>query len=458
MKLKYIIIILLAVAAAAMSVIYLRSDIKIPAGPWPAHNPQPPLANKVYSVKEITDILKANPESLKDKIVQIKGYHIDAVMGMGCEDFMELTDAEYVDLYKSMNAPGLSQSQRDDIAAKVKAEVPILLTGQTLVMPKDIFPTTYGIYQGRFYDTWATKTCQDGNQRFVIEKKIQELGASQDSFQVWDDGTAYVNGLVVDNVTGCEVDGICALIIQAGAEQVSLVYAAGDQSCSNTEAATWVQWGKNVNKGTRVKAYGKASKIPGTGGQYAPTYELTFCDSKDYFILGQNDPMPVGAYTDKFFNEVAKSKNDATVNQFLQAKQKGNWIAYQDLALGYEFSYPATWMSSQTTPGASWSASYHDVTQKGSPNYNLTLGFISEAQLATMGITYCGSYPNDQRCQSLTVGVITVMIDWGSNANAAIASVARPQGGVVTLEIEPVDDFSKAQFLSILKTFKFISR
>jgi len=43
-----------------------------------------------------------------------------------------------------------------------------------LSMPKEIFPTQAGVYEGHFYDS-EMKKCDDGEKRFVIEKKIQEL-------------------------------------------------------------------------------------------------------------------------------------------------------------------------------------------------------------------------------------------------------------------------------------------
>ena len=131
---------------------------------------------------------------------------------------------------------------------------------------------------------------------------------SANSFKTWDDGTGYVKGEVIDHVSGCEVDGACKLIVQTGNQKVALVYTEGDMQCLNTQAASWVNWGKNVNKGTVVKAYGSYKKL-------GSEQRLTFCDSKDYFILGENDPVPVGAYTEKFFDEVVERMGENEVKQ-----------------------------------------------------------------------------------------------------------------------------------------------
>lgn len=126
--------------------------------------------DKVYSVEEITQILKTNPEFLKNKSIKIKGYIVNGVMGMGCEDYYMLSDYKNVDLYKQKYDKNLSAEEKN----KIK-EMPILMTGRTLALPKDFTPTIYAIYEGHFYDKWATKKCKDGYNKFVMDKKIQEI-------------------------------------------------------------------------------------------------------------------------------------------------------------------------------------------------------------------------------------------------------------------------------------------
>ncbi len=111
--------------------------------------------------------------------------------------------------------------------------------------------------------------------------------AGADILKILDNGTAYVEGKVIDHTSGCEVDGACSIIVQVDGQKVALVYAEGDVECANTQAASWVKWGTNVKKDTVIKAYGAYTK-------QGDTSRLVFCGSKDYFILGENDPLPDG--------------------------------------------------------------------------------------------------------------------------------------------------------------------
>ena len=48
--------------------------------------------NKIYAVKEVVDILESNPTFLKDKSIQLEAFAVDAVGGMGCNDYQVITD------------------------------------------------------------------------------------------------------------------------------------------------------------------------------------------------------------------------------------------------------------------------------------------------------------------------------------------------------------------------------
>ena len=282
----------------------------------------------------------------------------------------------------------------------------------------------------------------------VQNNQSQTVSNSGNIFKVWDDGTAYVKGEVTDHISGCEVDGACKLIVKTDNQKIALVYAEGDFQCLNTQATSWVNWGENVNKGTVVKAYGAYKKL-------GSEQRLTFCDSKDYFILGANDPVPVGPYTEKFFDEVAKNKSEVYKNQFEEAQKSGRWETYKNELLGYQFSYPATWSMPQTTPDAPFTIQYHDFSTQNDDWYTITVGFISEVQLSTMGIDYCGAYPNDKRCETKKIGDLVAYIDWG-NSDTAFTKIPRPEGGVITLTLKPNSSEAKSFFVSILNTFKFI--
>jgi len=166
-------------------------------------SPKPNLINvsttsneKIYTVKETVDLLKSNPASLKDKSVQLEAYVVDGVMGMGCEDYQIITDKEYVEAFDNRYNNKLSQEERNK-AIEESRQAPVLLTGQTLAMPEGFFPTYHAIYQGHFYDKWATKTCGgDGYKRFVIEGKVKEIvSAKQPTYQT----KTIQTGLVIAN-------------------------------------------------------------------------------------------------------------------------------------------------------------------------------------------------------------------------------------------------------------------
>lgn len=305
-------------------------------------------------------------------------------------------------------------------------------------------------------------------QKSEVDISISPTISSPNNYnilKIWEDGTAYAKGEVIEHISGCEVDGACKLILKVNDQKVALVYAEGDFECLNMRAVSWVNWGQNVNNGTKIKAYGAYREMDNA-------HELTFCDSKDYFILGENDPVPVGAYTEKFFDEVGKRKREVYKNQFEEAQKSGKWITYKNTELGYEFSYPATWSIPQTTSGTPFTIQYHDFSSQNNNFYTITLGFISQAQLNLMGITYCGAYPDDtSRCESMKIGGANSTIDWGiivpitriikegkegkDTQIKASAWIPHPNGGIVTFELQPVTPESKESFYQILSTFRF---
>lgn len=89
-------------------------------------------------------------------------------------------------------------------------------------------------------------------------------------------------------------------------------------------------------------------------------------------------------------------------------------------------------------------------------------GYISQDQLNAMGITYCGAHPEDPRCESFMINQhLGFTIDWGlevpgTSQMKASAWISHPEGGVVTLELQPVVPKSKDLFKQILSTFKFL--
>jgi hypothetical protein len=110
--------------------------------------------SKIYTVSETVELLKTNPGSLKNRVIRLEAYVVNAVGGTGCRDYYVLAD-------KNKN---------------VSRQAPTLITGEASSMPGDFYPTYHAVYQGHFYDGWAMKDCgSDGYKRFVIEKKLREI-------------------------------------------------------------------------------------------------------------------------------------------------------------------------------------------------------------------------------------------------------------------------------------------
>lgn len=154
---------------------------------------------------------------------------------------------------------------------------------------------------------------------------------------------------------------------------------------------------------------------------------------------------------EKFFNEVEKGKGNVAKKQFEEAKKSGKWRTYRDVQLRYEFSFPATWSEPQTNPDAPFTIQYHDYSSQNDDWYTITLGYISEAQLATMGVDYCSVYLNDKRCEKKRIGGVEAIIDWG----VAFVKIVHPKGGIITFKLEPNSSEAKSLFIPILNTFKF---
>lgn len=133
-----------------------------------------------------------------------------------------------------------------------------------------------------------------------------------------------------------------------------------------------------------------------------------------------------------------------------------NWKTYTNQKLGFQFQYPADWIPADPSEAPSGVAI--KKCPKGQSCSVISVGLISESQLATMGITYCGAYPQDStRCQTIS----GFLVDWGPPTEAkrsAYATASHPKGGVVTISLAPVTSETKSVFLKILSTFKFLEQ
>lgn len=136
-------------------------------------------APKVYSVKEVLSILATAPDNLKNKQIKIQAVHADSVRGLGCNDYLILMDKEDAErrahLMDILTRAEMDRAGSERIREGIQG-LPLIKSGETLPMSySGIYPTEYGIYQGHFFDTEITKKCSDGNTRFIIDEKIQEL-------------------------------------------------------------------------------------------------------------------------------------------------------------------------------------------------------------------------------------------------------------------------------------------
>ncbi|KKS43264.1 MAG: hypothetical protein UV05_C0032G0003 [candidate division CPR1 bacterium GW2011_GWA2_42_17] len=134
----------------------------------------PSVENKIYSVKMINDLFQISPESLKDKSIQLKAYVVDGARGVGCHDYSILTDYEYVTFFQNRYDSKLSITQQKE-AQELAKKAPVIYTGVTLSVPEEIFLVQAEIYKGHFYDLEMKKMCENGEKRFIIETKIQDL-------------------------------------------------------------------------------------------------------------------------------------------------------------------------------------------------------------------------------------------------------------------------------------------
>lgn len=114
--------------------------------------------------------------------------------------------------------------------------------------------------------------------------------ADESRLEVREDGTALVRGIVVRHESGCEADGVCSLVLDVNGRAVFLEYAEGDVECASTAAVSSVSWGRNVEKGSLIEAYGAYS-------EQGSAAHLRFCSSQRFYIhtISAADRMDAGS-------------------------------------------------------------------------------------------------------------------------------------------------------------------
>ncbi len=129
-----------------------------------------PISNSsssVYTVQEIKNMPASKFKQLKGKEILLKGYIVDAVRGLGCTDYVILTDYKYVNSYLKAIKEGSFLG---------RFAVPVLLAKIEVDYENNKFyPTTYAIYKGHFFDSRWTKKCPNLSKAFFIDGKVKEL-------------------------------------------------------------------------------------------------------------------------------------------------------------------------------------------------------------------------------------------------------------------------------------------
>lgn len=124
------------------------------------------------------------------------------------------------------------------------------------------------------------------------------------------------------------------------------------------------------------------------------------------------------------------------------------WQTFQDRRYTFQFEYPAKW-STEDQQGAGGLL----MLRNEQKNEIIT---ISEINLAVIGISYCGAYPQDSRCEVFTTESGDAFIDWNVDGEA-YAMLSAPNGtSGAGITLHKVNPETKTAFRKILSTFKFI--
>ena len=137
-----------------------------------------------------------------------------------------------------------------------------------------------------------------------------------------------------------------------------------------------------------------------------------------------------------------------------QTNTGNGWKVFKNSRFTFQFSYPAEWSMLDQVDNAYgidfWSAEKNPATR--------IMDFNSGINLSVVGISYCGAYPQDKRCESLKTesgGYVTIDWDVSGTANAMFSSQDGTYG--VSFTLHKVNSETKNIFRKILSTFKFVA-
>lgn len=127
------------------------------------------------------------------------------------------------------------------------------------------------------------------------------------------------------------------------------------------------------------------------------------------------------------------------------------WKVFQDSRYTFQFHYPVKW-SVGNQQGTSRVLILRD--EKNSEIITVDTG----VNLSVIGISYCGAYLQDKRCETLkTDNGGYVVIDWagGRTANAMFSSQDSTYG--VSFTLHKINPDTRTIFKKILSTFRFVN-
>ena len=131
-----------------------------------------------------------------------------------------------------------------------------------------------------------------------------------------------------------------------------------------------------------------------------------------------------------------------------QNSPANEWQTFQDSRYIFQFEYPAKW-STEDRQGA-----VDPLILRNEQESEIIA--ISGINFTIIGISYCGAYPQDSRCEVLKAEGGDVFIDWNVDREA-YAMLSAPNGtSGVGVTLHKINPETKTAFLRILSTFKLL--
>src|SRR3989338_904313 len=129
-----------------------------------------------------------------------------------------------------------------------------------------------------------------------------------------------------------------------------------------------------------------------------------------------------------------------------RTNETATWQTYRNEEFGFEFDYPDKWDTIE----------FEDRTtvndEKGEPFMTLTF-----ANRAVLGVSFCGAYRENERCEILEGDEINFIIDWGKGQKAIAEADIKDGTVAMFVTLSESTESSRKLFRQILSTFRFVS-